>query len=37
MAEVEAEKAGLDGTSSRLRKIHKSYGAAPAPVLSRYS
>lgn len=37
MAEAEQEKAGLEETSSRLRKVHKSYGAAPAPVWNQYS
>jgi hypothetical protein len=37
MAEAEKEKAGLEDTSSRLRKVHKSYGSAPAPVWNQYS
>lgn len=37
MSETEKEQAGLEETSSRLRKVHKSYGAAPGPVWNQYS
>jgi hypothetical protein len=37
MAEIQQERAALDETSSRLRKVHQTYAPAQPPIWNQYS